>query len=346
MQRCARIMQVVGRLGSATSPNTVHDMKDSAASASTAPPAAFDAPEALECARRLAAGLGGQYSYAPHFLEVQGGALHYIDEGPRSSTAILCLHGNPTWSFYWRSLVDALSSEHRVVVPDHLGMGLSTRPDRDVRLGEHVENVVRLVDHLGLQEVTLVCHDWGGAIGFGAALQRRREFVRFLVTNTAAFPSGRMPKRIALCRTPLLGKLLVQGANSFAGLATRMAVRRPLEARVKAAYLAPYRTWKDRRQIDAFVRDIPMNERHPSWAELCRISDGLDGLRGLPMTIVWGDRDWCFDPLFRSVWEQRFPAAEVCALADAGHYLMEDAPDSVIDATRALVRKNIHGRDE
>ena len=93
----------------------------------------------------------------------------------------------------------------------------------------------------------------------------------------------------------------------------------------------------DRRQVHAFVRDIPMQVEDPSWATLCGIADRLDELRGLPMSIVWGERDWCFDGVFRAAWEHRFPRASVQRIPDAGHYVFEDAPAAVLEAARTLL---------
>jgi len=300
----------------------------------------------LERARRVVAPFVDLYPFEHRFQAVPGGTLHYIDEGPRTRSAILAVHGNPTWSFAWRGVVDTFRGAQRVVALDHLGMGLSSRPARPVRLAEHVENVVALVDALGLEDITLVCHDWGGAIGFGAALARRKVFSRFLVLNTAAFPSGRMPRRIALCRSPVLGALAVRGLNAFVWPATRMTTVKPLAARVRAAYRAPYDSWANRRQVHAFVQDIPMQVEHPSWSTLCQIADHLTDLRGLPMALVWGDRDWCFDDVFRAAWEHRFPTAKVHALADAGHYVFEDAPDVVASALRELTQASLFGVTE
>lgn len=299
-----------------------------------------------ERVRRVSAALGSLAPFTPHFRSVPGGTLHYVDEGPRTSSAVLAVHGNPTWSFAWRGLVAGLRERHRVIALDHLGMGLSSRPPRPVCLAEHVENLVRLVDALGLTDVTLVCHDWGGAIGFGAALARRQVFTRFLVLNTAAFPSAFIPKRIALCRGPLLGRLLVRGLNGFAWPATRMATVRPLSAEVRAGYLAPYSSWAERRQVHEFVRDIPMAVKHPSWPTLCAIADKLPDLRGLPMTIFWGNRDWCFDRVFRASWMQRFPDARIVALEDAGHYVFEDQPERLLEEARLLLATPLHRRPE
>ncbi|MEM9801557.1 MAG: alpha/beta fold hydrolase [Planctomycetota bacterium] len=281
------------------------------------------------------------YPYEPHFLEVSGSALHYIDEGPRGNGAMLCVHGNPTWSFYWRAVARAFRSETRVVVPDHLGMGLSDRVGGGVRLAEHVDALIALVESLDLRDVTLVVHDWGGAIGFGAALALRDRITRFVVTNCAAFPSGMMPKRIAACRIPLFGRIAVQQGNAFARAATRMTTVRPLSGEVKRALLAPYASPRDREQVWRFVADIPMSDSHPSWKTLCGIADGLESLRGLPMELVWGMHDWCFRPEFLARWQQYFPDAGVRRLDDAGHYVCEDAPAALIDAIADVRRRPV-----
>ncbi len=276
------------------------------------------------------------YPYAPHFLDVDGRAMHYVDEGPSDGGTILCVHGNPTWSFYWREIIDAYAAEARVIAVDHLGMGLSDRVPGGLRLDDHVRALVALIDQLDLTDITLVVHDWGGAIGFGAALARPDRITRHVVTNTAAFPSTRMPTRIAACRVPVLGKIAVQGGNAFARAATKSTTTRPLTRAVKRGLLAPYGSWTDREQVWRFVMDIPMDQAHPSWATIHEIGEGLESLRGRPMHIVWGMQDWCFSPEFLTEWERRFPGATVTRLDDAAHYVCEDAPESVIDAIRSV----------
>lgn len=278
------------------------------------------------------------YPFTSRHLEVAGHRLHYLDEGPPDAPVVLALHGNPTWSFYWRALLLALREHHRVVVPDHLGCGLSDKPQGwPYRLEGHVANVRALVEHLDLRGITLVVHDWGGAIGFGAATADPGRYARFLVTNTAAFPSPRIPLRIAACRIPGLGALAVRGLNGFARAATRMATERGLAPEVAAGLVAPYDSWAARVATLRFVEDIPMRPSHPSWGALTRIAEALPTLSDRPMALVWGERDWCFTPAFREEWERRFPGATVDRVEDAGHYLMEDAPERVIGAARALL---------
>ncbi len=146
-----------------------------------------------------------EYPFESHYLPTPAGRIHYVDEG--RGRPVLFVHGNPTWSFYWRRAVAAAAPTHRAVAIDHLGCGLSDKPqDWGYRLADHVENLERLVLHLDLSNITLVVHDWGGAIGFGVATRHPDRFRDFVVTNTAAFRAPHIPFRIAACRVPGLGE--------------------------------------------------------------------------------------------------------------------------------------------
>jgi len=259
--------------------------------------------------------------------------MSYLDEGPRDAPVMLCVHGNPTWSFYWRALVEHYAGRFRVVVPDHIGCGLSDKPQGwPYQLAGHISNLEKLVDHLGLDDITRVVHDWGGAIGMGLATQRPECFQRFVVTNTAAYLSQDIPLSIASCRIPVLGKITVRGLNGFARAATLRAVVRPLSVAAKRGLLLPYDSWKNRIATLKFVEDIPLAPSHPSYETLARIDAGLVQLVDKPMMLCWGDDDFCFTPKFRAEWERRFPDARVHAWSDVGHYVMEDAPDRLISA--------------
>jgi haloalkane dehalogenase len=290
------------------------------------------------------ASLRAEYPFASHWLDAPAGRLHYLDEGPRGAPPLLMLHGNPTWSFYFRKLVRAFSGEFRCVVPDHLGCGLSDKPEGwRYDLEGHVENLERLVLELDLRTITLVLHDWGGAIGLGFARRHPDRIARLVVTNTAAFP-GKAPLRLRVCRAPGVGPFLVRRLNAFAGLAPRLAVSRRLDAEAKRGLQLPYRTAADRIAIAKFVQDIPLSPRHRSWGELSAIERSLPRFRQLPTCIVWGERDFVFTPRFREEWERRFPAAEVHRLPDAGHWLLEDAPDEVEAILRTFLSRTLLSR--
>ena len=301
--------------------------------------ASTDEGTRLREARRLTAGFRELYPYEPHFLDLDGGAMHYVDEGPREAPVLLCVHGNPTWSFYWRSFVEAMAGDMRVIAPDHIGCGLSDKPqDWPYTLESHVQNLQRLVEALGLRDVTLAVHDWGGPIGFGVATRRPERFARLFVTNTAAFPGAGLPAALALCRLPLVGPLLIRGLNAFARGATRTTTVRPLPAAVRRAYLAPYDSFANRIANWRFVKDIPMRPDHPSYATLSAIDAGLARLADKPTCIVWGERDWVFTPDLRRAWQERFPRAEVHPIEDAGHYLLEDAGERVVAHLRSFLQ--------
>jgi cis-3-alkyl-4-acyloxetan-2-one decarboxylase len=275
------------------------------------------------------------YPFRPQTFRTPGGAgLSFVDEGPRRDEAVVLLHGNPTWSFFFRDLIARLAPTHRCIAPDHVGMGLSEKPEHyPYTLARRIADIEALIDHLGLRRIHLVVHDWGGAIGCGVAVRNPQRIGRVVVLNTAAFLSQRIPGRIAVCRTGFPGTLLVRGLNGFAWPATRMAMsRRRLTADERRGYLYPYRTWNDRVAVDAFVKDIPLDAAHPTRATLQAIEDGLPTLRRHTVSIVWGGRDFCFDDTFLARWREFLPEATVLRLADVGHYVLDDGGEEAIAA--------------
>ncbi|TWT99243.1 Haloalkane dehalogenase [Botrimarina colliarenosi] len=272
------------------------------------------------------------YPFASHWLDVGAGRLHFVDEGPRDAPPLLFVHGNPTWSFHWRRLIEALRTTHRCVAVDHIGCGLSDKPDRALRLADRVEQLGRLVDTLELRGVTLVAQDWGGAIGLGAMLDRQERLDRVLLYNTGAWPPESIPARIAVCKTPGIGKLALQGANLFSLAALRMTLsrRRGLDAATAAGYLAPYDSWAHRRAVYEFVADIPRGPNHPTWGTLQTIASRLPELAGRPIRLVWGMQDWCFTPACLDRFLGYWPGAEAFRLADVGHWVPEDAPEEAL----------------
>src|SRR5260221_904619 len=188
------------------------------------------------------------YTFASHFFNVGGLRLHYLDEG--RGDPVVMLHGNPTWSFYYRNLVKALRDDHRCIVPDHIGCGLSDKPTAeqyDFSLKSRIDDLERLLEYLNIQEnVTLVLHDWGGMIGMGYAVRQPERIRRLIVLNTGAFhlPKGkRFPWALWLGRNTRLGAWLILRRNAFCRMAARIGTkRRRLDPRVRDGLLAPYDT--------------------------------------------------------------------------------------------------------
>lgn len=277
------------------------------------------------------------YPFTSHWRTVRPGIRqHYLDEG--RGDPVVCLHGNPTWSFYFRDVILGLRDIARVVVPDHVGCGLSDKPQLyPYRLADHVRNAEQLlIEELDLRRITLVLHDWGGAIGMGVAVRHPERIARLVVLNTAAFVLPHCPLRIRACRIPGLGPLLVRGLNAFARAALHMAVvhRERLTPAVRAGFLAPYDSWRNRIATLRFVQDIPLRPQHPAWATVNGIAAALPALRDKPMLIGWGERDFCFSEPFLQEWLRRFPQAAVHRYPDAGHYVLQDAHERIVPEIR------------
>jgi haloalkane dehalogenase len=275
------------------------------------------------------------YPFHGNYLDLDGLAYHYLDEG--SGPPVVMLHGNPSWSFYYRNLVRELSGRYRCIVPDHIGCGLSDKPgdDRyDYTLARRVDDLERLLEQLGIGEnITLVLHDWGGMIGMAYAVRHPQAIRRLVVMNTAAFhlPQGkRFPLALRICRDTRLGALLVRGFNAFSLAASFVGCKRtPLSPELRRLYRLPYGSWRDRIATLRFVQDIPLKPGDRGFDLVSSVEQGLEQFRHLPLLLVWGERDFVFDRHFLAEWQRRFPGAELHSYPDAGHYILEDMTDEV-----------------
>ena len=286
------------------------------------------------------------YPFDSHFLTLADGLrYHYVDE---SNTAddrpvLLMVHGNPTWSYYWRSLITTFRDQFRCIAVDHIGCGLSDKPDEDeysFALEQRITDLLQLIEHLDLKRITLIAHDWGGAVGMGAAVRVPERFEQFVFMNTAAFRSTQCPMRIRLCRIPILGRLAIQGLNLFSlgTLWMASANRKNLTPEVRSALLAPYDSWSRRLAVYRFVQDIPLSPRHPSYETLLKIEESLPIFRERRVCLIWGMLDWCFSPEYLKQFLQFFPEADVHRLKKAHHLLLEDAPKEVAAALETFLK--------
>jgi len=276
------------------------------------------------------------YPFRPHFLDRGGLKYHFVDEG--SGDAVVMVHGNPTWSFFFRRLINALSPKYRCIAPDHMGCGLSDKPDEtryDFRLRSRVADFSALMDHLNLSRVTLVVHDWGGMIAMAWAVANPQRVARIVVTNTAGFfpPGGKgIPLRLWIIRNlSALARPAVLSGNLFARGAIPMAPRKRLPADIRKGLLAPYNCPNNRIATLRFVQDIPLVPGDPGFDIVDHVSRNLDRLSPIPMLILWGRHDFVFDTDYFNEWRRRFPEAESHLFDDAGHYLMEDVPERIIE---------------
>jgi len=257
------------------------------------------------------------------------------------------VHGNPSWSFYYRNLVKTLSTSHRCIVPDHIGCGFSDKPgdDRyDYTLARRVDDLEQLLDHLALTEkITLVVHDWGGMIGMSWAARHPDRIARLVVLNTAAFPLPQakvFPLALRICRDTFSGTLLVRGLNAFAVGAARIGCKiNPLSAELRKLYCLPYDSWANRIATLRFVQDIPLTSGDRGYDIVSSTAAALAQFSSLPMLILWGEQDFVFDVHFLEEWRRRFPAAEVHSWKDGGHYILEDVKEEAIHLIAAFIER-------
>lgn len=288
-----------------------------------------------------ALGLDGLYPFESRFISTPHGRMHYAERG--AGDAVLCIHGNPTWSFLYREFLLGLSDRNRVVAPDLIGFGLSEKPADPAAysIQGHVEDVSTLVERLGLRRITLVMQDWGGPIGLGVALRHPERVRALVVMNTLGFPlpaNGGLPLPLRLLRTPLLGEQLVQGFGVFNGPFIRAGIARAdrRTPEVLRAYREVQGNWQARAGTLAFPRLIPTTPDAPAAELLVRTDAYLREFDG-PVLIVWGMSDPVFAAPVLAEWRRRFPDAPVLELDDAGHYLQEDAPERIVPRIRTFL---------
>lgn len=286
------------------------------------------------------------YPFDGEFAEIAGHRMHYLDEG--HGNPIVMLHGNPSWSIYYRHLVLGLRDTYRCVVPDHIGCGLSDKPHDDrynYTLEQRVRDLEQALDMLGIDEnITLVLHDWGGMIGMAYATRHPERIKRLVVFNTSAFrlpKSKSFPFALWLVRNTPLGAFLVRRFNAFSAAAARVGCKRhPLNAELRDAYTAPYDSWNNRIATLRFVQDIPLRPSDPSYALVELVENHVDWFQRVPMLICWGMRDFVFDKHFLALWEAQFPHAEIHRFADCGHYIAEDAANEIVPLVQSFLERH------
>lgn len=284
------------------------------------------------------------YPFQSNFLKINGHELHYIDEG--SGNPVIMVHGNPTWSFYYRNLVQELSRTHRTIVPDHIGCGFSDKPDEnsyDYTLKSRVQDLNTLISHLDLtQKITLIVHDWGGMIGLAWAVDNIDRIDKIIITNTSGFflpKDKKFPLRLKMIKYfKFFAIPAVLGLNAFARCALFMASSNGLPSKVKKGLLAPYNSWKNRIATLKFVQDIPISKKDKAYEIVNHVEKKLSSLNESDLLFLWGAKDFVFDLSFFNEFKRRFPNAESHVFEDANHYLFEDKTDESLQLIKKFLR--------
>jgi len=265
-----------------------------------------------------------EYPFESHYFQTAAGRLHYVDEG--SGSPIVMVHGNPTWSYLYRHLIKELRTQYRCLAVDHLGFGLSDKPQNWDYLPEnHAANLTALIDSLGLKNITLVMQDWGGPIGLAYAVAHPKNVARLVIMNTWAWPVNRDLYYIGFSSFVggPIGRMLIRRYNFFAKTIMRMAFgdKSKLSAAAHEQYLRPLAAPEDRTGCLVFPKHIIA-----STAWLGQVWNKIDTLNSKPTLIVWGMKDIAFREKELKQWERTFPEARSARLSSVGHYVQEEAP--------------------
>lgn len=285
------------------------------------------------------------YPFAGTYRNVNGHQMHALDEG--TGDTVIMLHGNPTWSFFFRDLVLGLRETHRVIAPDHIGCGLSDKPDErhyEYTLRRRVDDLAVLIEQLDVRgPITLLMHDWGGMIGMAYATRFPERIGRLVLLNTAAFhlpKAKKLPRTLWLCRKTPLGDFFIRDTGLFTSVLARWAVCRPMAQSVREGYLLPYRAPQDRTALLHFVQDIPLAPGDPGYDLVSEVQAKLPSFRQTPTLLLWGDRDFVFDHHFLAEWRKFLPSAEVHQFPNAGHYVLEDAGAEILPLVLDFFRRH------
>lgn len=252
---------------------------------------------------------------------------HVLDNRVEQPTlTVLCVHGNPTWSYLWRDMLASAPPDVRVVAVDHLDMGFSERTGTVRRLNQRMDDLDAVTTALELDgPVVTVAQDWGGPISLGWAGRHRGQIKGIVLMNTAVHhPKGApAPALIRLARSAPLLETIAARTSVFLDGTLRLA-RRALPSEVKQAYRAPYLGSGRRQAIANFVADIPLEEDHPSRAALDNVVDAVARMREVPVLLLWGAKDPVFSDRYLQDFLARWPNAEVHRYPHAGHLTPED----------------------
>ena len=281
-------------------------------------------------------GFESLYPFESHGLNCNGHELRYVDQG--KGEAIVMVHGNPTWSFYYRHMVQGLSKNFRTIVPDHMGCGFSDTPDPgsyDYTLASRVKDLDRLIQHTCPRgKINLIVHDWGGMIGLAWALENLERIGKIIITNTAGFflpEKKRLPLALWMVKhIPGFGAASILGLNGFVESALWVGAKKGLSKATRKGLKAPYNSWKNRMATLKFVQDIPLTPKDPAWSIVEKVEQNLHRLSDDQLLFLWGARDFVFDLNFYDEFKKRFPRAQSQIFEGAGHYLFEDEPSACL----------------
>jgi haloalkane dehalogenase len=270
----------------------------------------------------------GTYPFKPHFEKINGFDMHFIDEG--TGEPILCLHGEPTWSYLYRNFIKELSNSNRVIAPDQMGFGKSDVPqEKKYRMHEHIDNLTKLILKLDLNNITLVVQDWGGPIGLGFAVDHVERIKRMVIMNTSVgvMREGRKPWYATLEEKGIYKEFIMNIEGVIKG---GIYQKDNITDSMINAYTAPFPSEEYYIGAFAWPKDIPIGDSHPSAPTMKHVRENLNNLSEKEKILIWGLKDPIFPKKMINWWQKIYTDIKTYEIKDASHFLQEDAPDEII----------------
>lgn len=270
-----------------------------------------------------------EYPFTPKEFTLPMGAMSYVDEG--EGEPLIMVHGNPSWSFEFRSLIKHFADTHRCVAPDHIGFGLSDKPtDWDYLPQQHAENLEALLESLELGDITLIVGDWGGPIGLAYAIRNPNAVKRIIITNTWLWSTQNdwYYRAFSGFVGGPIGRWLIHRYNFFARTILRSTFgdKSKLTPEIHRHFIEPLSRPEERKGCWVFPKQIIAAS---DW--LADLWEQRDRLEGRVKLIAWGMKDIAFREKELNHWVKHFPGARVLRYADAGHLLAEEKSDALIE---------------
>lgn len=270
------------------------------------------------------------YPFESHFTEVSGGKMHYVDEG--SGAPVVFVHGTPTWSYDWRAQLTALQDTNRVVAMDHIGFGLSDKPESwDYTPKAHADNLTTLLSRLELEDMTMVVHDFGGPIGLSYVLSHPEKVKNVVILNTWMWATADNPKAMRLSRLVAgpVGRYLYLKRNASARKLILWSMGDGFVA--PDDFLVPYtHVLPDpEHRVGPWQLGVALGESSDWYGSLW---EKVSVLADKNVTILWGDADPTFGEAELTRWKTALPNAQVVMLPGVGHFPQEEAPETVNQA--------------
>jgi haloalkane dehalogenase len=279
----------------------------------------------------------GTFPYKPHYQEINGFQMHFIDEG--NGEPIVMFHGMPTWGYLYRKFIEKLTKNNRVIVPDQMGFGKSDVPqDKPYLLKQHLDNTTKLLLGLDLHDITLIVQDWGGPIGIGFGVHNPERIKRLVIMNTSI---GVMKEGTKPWYQPLVDKGVYESFISDIGGLIKGGVynKKNINNITLRAYKAPFPNKDSLKGAFAWPKDIPVGNSHPSAEAMLYIRQNLELLKEKEKILIWGMKDPIFSPKTITWWDKIYPGIKTYEIKNASHFLQEDAPDEIISFIQNFIQK-------